>query len=145
MSKLFDIYKSLKQEDAETLYLFKSGIFYIFLDNDAKIINDLLDLKLTSLNNEVLKCGFPEKSLQKYLKILNLTKYSVKIVDTSSNTLFKVKDFTLTDSNMINLLEKISNIDEDSLSVKEAYEFISNIKTSSIEILKGVNKNGSKN
>ena len=46
---------------------------------------------------------------------------------------------------MINLLEKISNIDEDSLSVKEAYEFISNIKTSSIEILKGVNKNGSKN
>ena len=46
MSKLFDIYKNLKQEDSKTLFLFKSGIFYIFLDEDAKIINNLLDLNL---------------------------------------------------------------------------------------------------
>ncbi len=29
MSKLYDIYKKLKNENSETIYLFKSGMFYI--------------------------------------------------------------------------------------------------------------------
>ena len=138
MSKLFDIYKNLKQEDAETLYLFKSGIFYIFLDEDAKMINNLLDLKLTNLNTEIVKCGFPANSLQKYLKLLSFTDYNIKIIDNSSNTSYKVKDFTMNNNN-IDLLKTISNVNEENLSVKDAYEFITNIKHSAIEVLKGVN------
>ena len=125
MSKLFNIYQNLKQEDSETLYLFKSGIFYIFIDNDAKIVHDLLDLKLTNLNTEIVKCGFPENSLQKYLKLLGLTKYNVKIIDNTSNTSFKVKDFTMNTSN-IDLLKTLSSVNENNLSVKDAYEFITN-------------------
>lgn len=140
MSKLFNIYQNLKQEDSETLYLFKSGIFYIFIDNDAKIVHDLLDLKLTNLNTEIVKCGFPENSLQKYLKLLGLTKYNVKIIDNTSNTSFKVKDFTINTSN-IDLLKTLSSVNENNLSVKDAYEFITNVKSDAIKILKGESTN----
>lgn len=141
MSKLYDLYKNLKKEDFETLYLFKSGLFYIFLDEDAKIINDLLDLKLTNLNTEIVKCGFPSNSLQKYLKILNCTKYNIKIIDPTSNTSFKINDFVMNINN-INLIKKIADIDEENLSVKDAFEFIANIKCDAIKILKGVNLDG---
>lgn len=140
MSKLFEIYKKLKQNDNETLYLFKSGIFYIFLDNDAKIINKTFGLKLTNLNDKIVKCGFPSNSLQKYIGLLGSTNYKIKIIDNSSNTSFKVKDFTMNNNN-IDLLKTISNVNEENLSVKDAYEFITNIKHSAIEVLKGVNEN----
>ena len=140
MSKLINIYKQLKQKDSETLYLFKSGIFYIFLDEDAKKISQEIDLKLTKLNDNFVKCGFPANSLQKYLKLLSFTDYNIKIIDNSSNTSFKVKDFTMNNNN-IDLLKTISNVNEENLSVKDAYEFITNIKHSAIEVLKGVNAN----
>lgn len=140
MSKLFEIYKNLKQNDNETLYLFKSGIFYIFLDNDAKIINKTFGLKLTNLNDKIVKCGFPSNSLQKYIGLLGSTNYKIKIIDNSSNTSFKLKDFTMNNNN-IDLLKTISNVNEENLSVKDAYEFITNIKHSAIEVLKGVNEN----
>ena len=140
MSKLFDIYKNLKQEDSKNLFLFKSGIFYIFLDEDAKIINNLLDLKLTNLNTQIVKCGFPANSLQKYLKLLSFTDYNIKIIDNSSNTSFKVKDFTMNNDN-IDLLKTISNVNEENLSVKDAYDFITNIKHNAIKILKGAEEN----
>ena len=140
MSKLFDIYKNLKQEDSKTLFLFKSGIFYIFLDEDAKIINNLLDLKLTNLNTQIVKCGFPANSLQKYLKLLSFTDHNIKIIDNSSNTSFKVKDFTMNNDN-IDLLKTISNVNEENLSVKDAYDFITNIKHNAIKILKGAEEN----
>lgn len=140
MSKLFEIYKNLKQNDNETLYLFKSGIFYIFLDNDAKIINKTFGLKLTNLNDKIVKCGFPSNSLQKYIRLLGSTNYEIKIIDNSTNTSFKLKDFIISADNL-ELLKTISNVNEDNLSIKDAFEFISNIKNNAIKILKGVNEN----
>lgn len=140
MSKLFEIYKKLKQNDNETLYLFKSGIFYIFLDNDAKIINKILGLKLTNLNDKTVKCGFPSNSLQKYIRLLSSANYKIKIIDNSTNTSFKLKDFIISADNL-ELLKTISNVNEDNLSIKDAFEFISNIKNNAIKILKGVNEN----
>ena len=84
MSKLFTMYQNLKSENSSDLYLFKSGMFYIFLDDDARKINELLGLKLTNLNSSVQKCGFPQNSLNKYLKLLNYLPYSIKIIDGSS-------------------------------------------------------------
>lgn len=140
MSKLFEIYKNLKQNDNETLYLFKSGIFYIFLDNDAKIINKAFGLKLTNLNDKTVKCGFPSNSLQKYIRLLSSANYKIKIIDNSTNTSFKLKDFIISADNL-ELLKTISNVNEDNLSIKDAFEFISNIKNNAIKILKGVNEN----
>lgn len=138
MSKLIDMYKNLKQENQETLYLFKSGLFYIFLDEDAKLMSNIFSLKLTNLNLSFVKCGFPANSLDKYLKILNCTQYKVKIIDNNTNTTLTPKEFEL-NKNTINLLETISNIDNNNLSIKEAYDFISNIKNTANKILKEVN------
>ena len=47
--KLYDKYKYLKKIDSNKNYLFKSGNFYIFLDEDAKVISSVTTLKLTML------------------------------------------------------------------------------------------------
>lgn len=70
MSKLYEKYKVLKSEDTSKFYLFKSGIFYIFLDEDAIKMSEILNLKLTNLNQSIVKCGFPVKNLDKYLQLL---------------------------------------------------------------------------
>ena len=134
MSKLFTMYQNLKSENSSDLYLFKSGMFYIFLDDDARKINELLGLKLTNLNSSVQKCGFPQNFLNKYLKLLNYLPYSIKIIDGSSMTKYNVSEYIL-DQNCFNILSKLSSVDINSLSVKEAFDFISNLKSESQNIL----------
>ena len=127
MSKLYDNYLNLKatEKDANnTLYIFKSGIFFIFLDNDAKIASRLLNLKITYLTEDVIKCGFPINSLEKYTNILNKTPYKIKIIDNAKNYIYTFNDYKL-DKKIQKLLSKINSIDINSLSVKEAYDFIS--------------------
>ena len=51
MSKLYDKYEKLKSEDLECIYLFLCGNFYIALDSDAMILNELFDMKLTKFSN----------------------------------------------------------------------------------------------
>ncbi len=139
MSKLFTMYQSLKSENSSDLYLFKSGMFYIFLDEDAKKISELLDLKLTNLNASIQKCGFPENSLNKYLKLLNYLPYSIKIIDSSYMTKYNISEYNL-EQNSIDILSKLSSINIDSLSVKEAFEFITNLKTEAQNILNETQK-----
>ena len=78
------------------------------------------------------------------MKILNCTQYEVKIIDNTTNTTLTPKEFEL-NQNTINLLKTISNIDNNNLSIKEAYDFISDIKNVANKILKEVNKNEAKN
>lgn len=134
MSKLLEIYKNLKQNDNETLYLFKSGIFYIFLDNDAKIINKAFGLKLSNLNDRIVKCGFPANSLQKYLKLLSCTNYNIKIIDNSNTISYTVSDYNL-DIEIKKLLHNISNIDTETLSISEAYSLLNDLKDRAQKII----------
>lgn len=130
MSKLFDNYLNLKatEKDANnTLYIFKSGIFFIFLDNDARIASKLLNLKLTYLTENIIKCGFPINSLEKYTNILNKTSYKIKIIDTAKNYIYTFDDYKL-DKKIQELLSVINSVDINSLSVKEAYDFIDFLK-----------------
>lgn len=78
MSELYKKYMSLKMQDSEKLYLFKSGIFYIFIDEDAKLMSKKLNLKLSNLNPLILKCGFPISAFEKYIDLINKTDYSYK-------------------------------------------------------------------
>ena len=130
MSKLYDNYNYLKSTDfnsSNTLYLFKVGIFFIFLDKDAQIASTLLNLKITQLNSHVIKCGFPINSFEKYKILLNNSKYNFKIVDQQKNTSFSISEYSL-DNNISNLLLKINKINPESLSVKQAYDFINELK-----------------
>ena len=81
MGKLYTKYKSLKEKDTSILYLFRSGIFYIGLDEDAKNISKITTLCLTNLNKDVVKCGFPKNSIDKYMEIFNNLELDIKIVN----------------------------------------------------------------
>ena len=136
MSKLVSLYNSLKQDNPSTMYLFKSGMFYIFLDEDAKKINQVFDLKLTNFTPNVLKCGFPINSLEKYLNLLKNMNYDIKIIDTAENVSYNVKDYTA-NNKTLDLLKTISKVDIDTLSIREAYAFIEDIKSIANKILIG--------
>ncbi len=123
MSKLYNKYLELKSYDYTTLYLFKSGIFYIFLSDDAKKVSSLLGLKLTLLNSTIAKCGFPISAADKYFGMLNNSGYSFKIIDLSSNNSCNIKNKEI---NI--LLNKLTSINTNNLSIKEAYSFIDDMK-----------------
>ena len=81
MSKILKQYKELKEKDASSIYIFRIGIFYNILNEDAKILNEKLSLKITSLSPEIIKCGFPISSLEKYTKKLDNLQLQYKVID----------------------------------------------------------------
>lgn len=148
MSKLYKKYLELKKSNPSTIYIFKSGIFYIFLDEDAKKISPILNLKLSNLNEDILKCGFPINSFQKYINMLRNTNFDFQLVENISNSLqinnsndfnsnakattlpsrFEEKDFT-------NFLNKIANINLDTLSIREVYSLLDDISNEAKKFL----------
>lgn len=81
MSKIYDKYLELKKINRDSLYLFHSGKFYIFIADDADYINEFVVLKKTKFTNEVYKCGFPDSSLESYLKVFQNHKLNIEIVE----------------------------------------------------------------
>lgn len=120
MSKLYEKYKKLKNKE-DIVYIFKVGMFYIILDKDANIVSDILNLKLIPLNSEVIKCGFPINSLDKYERILKDNKIKYKIIENYEEN----KDLN-------KYLNKIKKYNIDNLTGIKAIELIHELK----EILK---------
>lgn len=129
MSKLYNKYLQLKDENPSHFYLFKSGIFYIFLAEDAKKMSSILNLKLNNLNESVLKCGFPINSLQKYMNLLKTANCEVEIIDNISPNLN-------TNQKIENFLTKISNANPDNFSIKEIYNFLDTISKEANSLIK---------
>ncbi len=128
MSKLLNIYTNLKEKDSSTLYLFKVGLFYNFLNNDAITISNLVHLKVTNLSPSIVKCGFPVNSLEKYLNLFNSLNLNIKIIDSIDyNTVYNVNDYKL-NSDIKDLFNKILNTDIESLSIQEAYSFLEDLQ-----------------
>lgn len=126
MSKLYIQYLKLKQENKNHLYLFKSGIFYIFLDKDAEKINEIFQFKLTNLNKEVLKCGFPLKSLNKYMVKFKEKKLKVIIID-NKKKVETVKKY-IEDVNVMAFINEIKRINIDEISPMAAYLLLKRFK-----------------
>lgn len=136
-SKLYNTYISLKTKSPYKKYLFKSGIFYIFIDDDAKELHKLLNLKLSNLNSQIVKCGFPVNSLDKYMKLLKQFGYSVEIVDFSTNSLFNYDEYLL-NIKIHKFIDKISRLETDSLSISQAYDILEDLKQEANTILEGI-------
>ena len=133
MSKLYKKYLELKSKstNSTTLYLFKSGIFYIFLDKDAEIASNLLHLKLTKLNDNIYKCGFPATHIDKYMQMLELSNYNALIID--DTTITTPTNYLLNEE----LKEFINNFlskDIDYLFVSDAYPLLYDTKKIFIKI-----------
>ena len=127
MSKLYSIYLSEKENNAAKILLFKSGIFYVALDKDAIFLSNTFGFKLTNLNDNIKKCGFPCNSLDKYLNLFKSYNLSINIIDLENYTKYSLKDFEC-NKNTTELLDLIKNIDIDCLSISEAYKLLENIK-----------------
>lgn len=123
-SKLYKKYLSLKIEDPNYFYLFKSGIFYIFISDDAKIIAPLLDLKLTNLNSVIMKCGFPVSSSEKYFKKMEKLNLKVKIVTLDDDFFNYNFEKYLNTKEFFECINNFLNINIDNLSISQAFDLL---------------------
>lgn len=133
MSKLYNTYLALKENDPQTIYLFKSGIFLIAIDTDAYILSNIFHFKLGNLTNTIVKCGFPYASLDKYIKLFKLYHLNAKIIEPEHETLYNFHEYKQ-NQYFIELLNLIISVDINNLSISEAYKFIENIKIKANDI-----------
>ena len=133
MSKLYKKYLELKKTDSSKIYLFRSGLFYIFLDDDAYLMSTHLNLRLTNLNQDILKCGFPVNTLNKYLNLIKAFNYNVVIIDDLNSTPLSCNDY-ISNEKMKELINKLSLIDSNNLSIKEIYSLVDDLSNQAKEI-----------
>lgn len=120
MSKLFNQYKSLKEKDNEKVYLFKSGIFYIAIDEDAQFLSDKIGFKLTNLNETTKKCGFPVSRIDYYKKIFDIGNINYELIEKSQ------VNVDLKNNDLNKLITNLSNLDFDNITYKQAFEILQN-------------------
>lgn len=120
MSKLLKKYNELKLKDKSKVYLFKIGIFYNILNEDAKIVSNEIGLKLTDLGPNIIKCGFPISQIDKYTLLLKNKNIPFEIITNSAsqnqNTSYN------------NIIKKIQDIDLNNTTCKEAFDILYNIQ-----------------
>lgn len=120
MSKLLKQYNELKNKDPKKIYIFKVGIFYNILNEDARIVSNAIGLKLTDLSPEIVKCGFPIAKLDKYTNLLSSHNIPYEIVPTpASNNQNTPYD---------NIIKTIQNINFDNITCKDAFDLLYNIQ-----------------
>ncbi len=85
MSKLYQKYEKLKENNEDLIYLFLCGNFYIALDSDAIILNELFGMKLTKFSNLCDKCGFPKNSLEKYINMFEEKNVKYRLIGNDLN------------------------------------------------------------
>lgn len=120
MSKLLKKYNELKKKKPDKIYVFKVGIFYNILNEDAKAVSKSIGLKLTDLSPDLIKCGFPIAKLDKYTQLLKQNNFDFEVIS------------TLTSSNQItsydSIIKRIQNIDLNNTTCKEAFDILYNIQ-----------------
>lgn len=119
MSKIIDIYKRLKNDNSDQLYLFKCGIFYIALNEDAKLLNQKFEFTLTDFGTHI-KAGFPSNSLDKYMKKFEENNIDFQIIDNNNKIENKI-DY-LNNEKCKNILNEIKNMDLNEVSPLKAFQ-----------------------
>ena len=127
MSKLYNHYLKLKEQARENFYLFKSGIFYIFIDEDAKVMSEVLDLKLTLLNDHIVKCGFPTSALSKYVFRLENQNIPYKIIETNLKEIHSVDEY-VEKTEALQIIKMIQDLDLNNTSPIEALNILINLQ-----------------
>lgn len=120
MSKLLKQYEDLKKKDSEKIYIFKVGIFYNILNEDARIVSNAIGLKLTDLGPDIIKCGFPIAKLEKYTQLLKSKGLKFEIVSTLAPSNQNIS--------YDSIIKQIKNINLDNTTCKEAFDILYNIQ-----------------
>ena len=116
MSKLLKQYEELKKKDPEKIYIFKVGIFYNILNEDARLVSKESGQKQPDLSPEIIKCGFPVATLEKYTNLL--AEHNIKFEVVSSQTP------SYQNASYEQIVKKILNIDLDNTTCKEAFDIL---------------------
>lgn len=125
MSKLLKKYEELKKQDSNTIYLFHVGIFYNILNEDAKIVNEKLGLKITDLGPQIYKCGFPISQIEKYSSLLKKNNLKYKIID---NSQIKNTNDYLNNIEIKKILKSIIEIDFNNITFQQSFNLLLNIQ-----------------
>ena len=121
MSKLYSKYLELKKNNPNTIYLFKSGIFLLAIDEDATKLSDELNLKVTNLSPDVLKCGFPVSRQEHYFRVLEAKHIPFTIIDDTYGVVENYSDY-MNNVKLKKIIDEIIKINFDHITFKEAYE-----------------------
>ncbi len=135
MSKLYSKYIELKNNNSNSLYLFKSGIFFIALQDDARLLSEELNLRLTNLNEDVIKCGFPISREEHYIRLLQAKEIEFQIIDNTYGVIQNYSDY-MNNTKLKEVIHKILDINFDEITFKEAYEILRSTNASLKEIYK---------
>lgn len=117
MSKLYMKYLEKKNIDKNKYYLFECGMFYIFIDDDAYKISKYVPFKITKLNENIVKCGFPKNSIDKYMEIFENLELDVEIINNNDRDVINDK-----------IIKMIKDIDIDNISPLKAIEILYKFK-----------------
>lgn len=115
---IYSKYIELKEKDSNSLYLFKVGSFYIFINEDAERISKITTLKIVNHAKGVIKCGFPKDSLEKYLDIFTNLNINVKVIEDVCSSYDKLDNF----------LDKIRKLDIDNTTPLDCFNIICELK-----------------
>lgn len=136
MSKLYKSYTNLKNDNPEKMYIFKSGMFYIGLQDDAKKLSEIFGFKVTDLNESVVKAGFPKSRLEYYTKKLEIMKdIKFEIVDSDYGRIENYNDY-LNNNKVKLIIDEILKLDLDNTTFRQAFDILGNLKTKLGEVYK---------
>lgn len=121
MSKLIQQYNQLKKQESSSIYLFRVGIFYNIINEDAKIANEKLGLKITDLGPNILKCGFPIAQLGKYEKLLEQNGIKYQVIDNLPNS--NVSEY-LDNVEIKKLINKLCTLDMNNTTYQQAFNIL---------------------
>ncbi len=117
-------YLDLKKEYSSFVVIIKSGIFYITLNEDAKILSYLFDYKVKD-NSDSLIVGFPTSSIDKVTNKLEELKLAYVIkkdnetyvsrhndltIDKYGKVIIKSGDIYEVDNRIENIINKLNNL-----------------------------------
>ena len=111
-------------------------MFYIGLQEDAQKLSDIFGFKITKLNEEVNKVGFPVNRLEYYsgkLDVMDNVKY--EIVDSNYGTISNYNDY-LNNVKLKNITDSILKLDLDNTTFRQAFDFLGDIKGKLMEVYK---------
>jgi len=135
MSKLYDQYVKLKNENENTVYLFKSGIFYIALDSDAKKLSEALGFKLVNFNDIIFKCGFPQNRLSYYTAKLKSMSIDFNIIDSNYEKIENYSDY-LNNNKLKEIINSVLEIDFNNITFKDSFSLMQKFQNELKEIYK---------
>ena len=127
LSKLYYEYINLKKLNSNKLYLMKSGIFYIALQEDAQKLSDLFDFKITNLNDSTIKCGFPCNRLEFYTNLLKQNNVEFEIIDNNYTKIENYSDY-LNNENLKSIINSIITLDMNGITFKQAFNFLNDLQ-----------------